>query len=196
VKNSPFTDVKLETARVLLRPFEERDWPAFAEIASKDAVLEFLPANDRMTRDQLQNVFAWLRECYNRNTVDRIEKFTLPVILKQTGEVVGWCGLGPLEYDESQIEVYFVIDPEQWGKGLATEAAAALLEYAFEVLRLGRVVAVADPRNGASIRVLRKLGMKEEGVVQDLPAEHRDYEGHLWYSMTAETWSVTAKTLH
>jgi [ribosomal protein S5]-alanine N-acetyltransferase len=194
VRANPFSSARIETPRLLLRPFEEGDWSAFEEIASQEAVLEFLPPGDRMTREELRSVFAWLLECYRTNTVDHIRKFTLPVVLKQGGEVVGWCGLGPLEFDDSELELYFVVGQAHWGKGFATEAARALLGYAFGVLGLRRVAAVADPRNHASIRVLEKLGMSEGEAVRGLAAHHRDYEGHARYSMSAEDWSVTAKT--
>ena len=178
----------------MLRPFQGGDWPAFESIANQEAVLKFLPASDRMSRDELRDVFVWLLKCYETNTVDHIRKFTLPIVLKQTMEVIGWCGLGPLEFAECEIELYFVVGQDHWGRGLATEAGRALLGYAFEDLGLKRVVAVVDPRNRASIRVVHKLGMIEEGVVRGLPAEYHHYEGHARFSMSPEGWTVTGKT--
>jgi ribosomal-protein-alanine N-acetyltransferase len=144
-------------------------------------------------RLQLAVTFAWLLECYETNTLDRIRNFTLGVILKQTSEIVGWCGLGPLEYDESETEIFFVIANKHWGRGLATEAARALLGYAFDVLALRRVVTVADPLNQASTRVIGKLRMKPEGAVQGLGMAHCDYEGHVRYSMEASDWAELAR---
>lgn len=111
-----------------------------------------------------------------------------PIVLKETGEVAGWCGLGPLEYDASETEIFFVVAREHWGTGLATEAAAALLGYAFGTLGLTRVVAVADPGNAASLAVIRKLGMRPEGAVRGLPADQAAYEGHLTYAIGATDW--------
>ena len=192
MKANPFSSARIETPQLLLRPFVRKDFPAFAAIATQREVLEFLPSTDRMTLEELEEVFAWLIECYNTNTNNRIRKFTLALTLKESGDVVGWCGLGPLEYDESQIELYFVIGRDHWGKGIATESSRALLEYAFGVLGLVRVVAVADPRNRAAIRVLQKIGMREEGVVRGLPTAHRDYGGHMRYSIRADDWSGIA----
>jgi ribosomal-protein-alanine N-acetyltransferase len=194
MSGNPFAGARIETSRVLLRPFEEADSSAFAAIASQDEVLEFLPSADRMTPGQLRGVFEWLLECYETNTLERIHKFTLPVVLKRTGEIVGWCGLGPLEFDQSEMELYFVISPEHWGEGLATEAAGALLSYAFDALGLPRVVAVVDPANHASVHVIRKLGMVPEGTVQGLGAAHQDYEGYSKYSVNAGNLPETAKT--
>jgi ribosomal-protein-alanine N-acetyltransferase len=185
MKNGLFSDAMIETPRVFLRPFNGGDLSAFMRIASQEEILEHLPSSDRMTPEQLEEVFGWLIRCYETNTCERIEKFTLPIVLKDTGEIVGWCGLGPLEFDPSQIEIYFVIACEYWGMGLATEAAGALLDYAFNRLGLQRVVAVANPANHASIRVTQKIGMRREGPVRGLGATHRDYEGYLLYSLEA-----------
>jgi ribosomal-protein-alanine N-acetyltransferase len=188
-----FADVHIETDRLLLRPFTMRDLEAFRTIASQEAILEFLPRSDRMTAEQMKAVLAWLIECYDVNTPERIVKFTLPVVLRDSAEVVGWCGLGPLELDESETELYFVISTEHWGKGFATEAAGALLKYALGTLGVPRVVAVVDPRNGASIRVIEKLGMRRERVVRGLSTEHSDYEEHVLYSIHATDLASTGK---
>lgn len=185
-----FVSAHIETRRMLLRPFKNRDLSAFIDIASEEEVLAFLPSTDRMTREQLTEVFVWLRECYESNTIGTIRKFTLAVALKRTGKIIGWCGLGPLEYNEFEIEFYFVISHRHWGRGFATEAARALLGYALGVLGIQALVAVVHPSNRASIRVIEKLGMRPEGVVHDLPAAHHDYEGHARYSLDAGDWPV------
>jgi ribosomal-protein-alanine N-acetyltransferase len=185
MKDNLFANVLIETPRVLLRPFNKGDLSAFIRIASQKEVLEFLPSSDRMTPEKLEEVLRWLIQCYETNTCERIEKFTLPVVLKDTDEIVGWCGLGPLEFDASQTEIYFVISYEYWGMGLATESARALLGYAFNKLGIRRVVAVANPANCASIRVIHKLGMRREATIEGLGAAHRDYDGYVLYSLEA-----------
>jgi ribosomal-protein-alanine N-acetyltransferase len=185
MKANVFADALIETPRVLLRPFNRGDLPDFIRIASQEEVLKFLPGSDRMTPEELEDVFGWLLRCYETNTCERIEKYTLPIVLKDTGEIVGWCGLGPLQFDGSQIEIYFVISSEYWGMGLATEAACALLAYAFDRLGLQRVVAVVNPANRASIRVIHKLGMRREATIEGLGAAHREYENYVLYSLEA-----------
>jgi ribosomal-protein-alanine N-acetyltransferase len=185
MKNNLFANALIETPRALLRPFDKGDLSAFIRIASQEEVLEFLPSSDRMTPEQLEEVLGWLIQCYETNTCERIEKFTLAIVLKNTDEIAGWCGLGPLEFDASQIEIYFVISHEYWGIGLATESAGALLGYAFDKLGIQRVVAVADPANCASIRVIHKLGMRREATIRGLGATHRDYHGYVQYSLEA-----------
>ncbi len=73
----------------------------------------------------------------------------------------GECGLRIL-FGCGDIELHYVLARNHWGKGLATEAAAAALRHGFEKLALDRVVAFALPTNAPSFRVMEKLGMAFE----------------------------------
>ncbi len=86
---------------------------------------------------------------------------------KDTPGFIGCCGLFPLE-DSGMIELGYRFVRRVWGRGVATEVAAAALDYGFRHLKLDRIVAVTDPRNLASQRVLQKIGLSAAGV-------HRHY---------------------
>lgn len=75
---------------------------------------------------------------------------------------IGWCGLFPLE-DSGLIEIGYRFVRGAWGRGLATEAAAAALDHGFRNLELDPIVAVSDPGNAASHNVLRKIGLRAAG---------------------------------
>ena len=86
-----------------------------------------------------------------------------PVIEKATGKVVGHCGLLDKEVEgRAEVELVYVFDPPAWGKGYATEVAAALRDYARSVLHLQRIISLIEPENEASERVARKIGMQLE----------------------------------
>lgn len=86
-------------------------------------------------------------------------------VLRESGAVIGFCGLKLLpELDEVDVGYRFL--PEYWGQGLATEACRASLAYGFDVLGLTRIIALVLPVNGASIRVLEKVGMRPEGTME------------------------------
>ncbi len=72
--------------------------------------------------------------------------------------MIGFCGFDHL-WGGAEIEIGYWLAPEYWGKGLATEAAQAVMQYGKERLGLQQIVAVAQPANRASIRVMEKLGM-------------------------------------
>ena len=81
---------------------------------------------------------------------------------RQEPGFLGWCGLFPLE-DSGQIELGYRYARSTWGQGVATEAAQAVLERGFRTLGFNPIVAVTHPANGASQRVLEKLGFRSEG---------------------------------
>src|SRR5205823_10738173 len=80
---------------------------------------------------------------------------------KPTGEVIGFAGLKYLD-DVNEVDLGYRFFKEHWGKGLATEASKPVVAYGFEVLRLHRIVGIADIENKASIRVLEKVGFRFE----------------------------------
>jgi ribosomal-protein-alanine N-acetyltransferase len=81
------------------------------------------------------------------------------VVCKENNQLIGDGGLRFLG-DTPEVEVGYVLAKAYWGKGLATEIAAASLKYGFEVLQLKKIVAVADTENIASRRVMEKVGMQ------------------------------------
>ena len=87
------------------------------------------------------------------------------LILKQEGRLVGFCGLQPLD-DLPGVEVGWWLAQDQWGQGLATEAARVAVRDGFERIGLARIVSIAQPQNRASIRVMERLGMRYEGDVK------------------------------
>lgn len=85
------------------------------------------------------------------------------VELKDSGQFIGQCGLLPIP-DTEIIEIGYSYGKIAWGKGIGTEAASATLRYGFETVGLERILAVADPENTPSRRIMEKLGMVFEEV--------------------------------
>jgi [ribosomal protein S5]-alanine N-acetyltransferase len=81
-----------------------------------------------------------------------------------SGAVIGDCGLILFAHRGPEIELGYRLAKPYWGKGYATEAAAAWVAHGFEELGLPRIVAVTHPENAASQRVLEKVGMRFEGM--------------------------------
>jgi ribosomal-protein-alanine N-acetyltransferase len=149
----------LDTPRLLLRTWTRADEEAARAIYGNAEVMRFLGnglpvTNPAEVRDRL----------IRRMDHQRRHGFTLwAVEEKATGHVVGACGLKLLEDVGPEVEVGYHFAREAWGKGYATEAAAACLRLGFDRLRLARIVGVVDPANFASQRVLEKIGLIYEG---------------------------------
>lgn len=85
------------------------------------------------------------------------------LIERDTGRVIGQGGLVPIEFKGPEVELGYRLGRAHWGKGYASEIAKASAEYGFESLGIEKLVAVTDPENLASRRVLIKTGFVEEG---------------------------------
>lgn len=158
------------------------DVSEFHEIITQEEVVRYL-AEGLISLEELRKILEWLIDCYDRNSPQSIIKFTLAVTDKKTNKIIGWCGLGPLQFSPSEIELYYGLSVDHWGRGLATEAAKALLDYGFYTIGLDTIVAVVKPDNLASKKVIEKLGMRYRKVAENLPPESEFYEGMLYYSL-------------
>jgi ribosomal-protein-alanine N-acetyltransferase len=148
----------LETDRLLLRTEEPGDEAVFCAMYRDPEVMRFL---GRGVPDQTPEE--------TRQRLDRLlghhdrHGFGLWVVVeKATGAVLGVCGLKYLD-GGPEIEVGYHLARAAWGKGYATEAAAACLRHGFERLRFDRIVGVVREANRASRRVLEKIGLRYEG---------------------------------
>lgn len=156
----------IETNRLLLRPLTLADLPWFLRVRPQEEVSRYLGTSARQTPEFIEERLRAYLECYRQHGFGMAA-----AVEKSGGELIGWGGLQPLEYGwngeraanaEKEIEVGYGFDTPHWGKGYATEVAAAWLRYGFDEIKLARIVAVASPENKSSWHVMEKLGMKYE----------------------------------
>ena len=145
----------IETARLLLRPFQADDIAAYAAIRAKPEVNRYLAGGEARAAE------AWA-------VAERaIALFTAPdqrplpwaVMEKASGRLIGHLGLRRLEELDGAVELLYTLDSAVWGMGYATEGARVALDYGFDVLKLDRIIGLAMAENKASRNVLEKLGM-------------------------------------
>ena len=139
-----------------MRPPTRDDLPALVRLRSDEEVSRYLGGPAMAQPEVLDRRLDFYISCHERYG------FAMgPLLGKSGGEMIGWGGLQPLE-ETGEIEVGYSFARAHWGRGLATETAAAWLRYGFERAGLARIVAVAAPANTASRHVMEKLGMKYE----------------------------------
>jgi [ribosomal protein S5]-alanine N-acetyltransferase len=149
---------QLETERLWLCPWETSDIAAARTVFTDPEVMRYINGGVPRSDDEI-------RESISRQQNHlRSNGFCLwKLLLKPDGRFIGDCGLQPLELDgASEIEIGWRLAKDQWGRGLATEAALVALHHAVEYARLQRVIAIAMPQNRASRRIMEKLGMHFE----------------------------------
>ncbi|MDQ3982203.1 MAG: GNAT family N-acetyltransferase [Actinomycetota bacterium] len=153
----------IETARLLIRLPKDEDAEPYLAIHSDPEVTRWLSGKAQSVEDELERITR-------RRELQRQDGFTMwTVEEKESREVVGLAGLFAVEGKGPDIEVAYHFRKDRWGRGYATEAARACLDYGFDVVRLERIVGLVVPENRASARVLEKCGMRLVG-----PARHYD----------------------
>lgn len=150
-------EIILETQRLYLREMTENDYPALCKILQDKEVMY---AYEHAFSDE--EARAWLN-----NQFRRYEKYGFglwAVILKETDEMIGQCGLTMQEVNENEVlEVGYLFMKAFWHKGYATEAATACKEYAFEVLKAEKVYSIIRDNNIPSQNVAKRNGMVKSG---------------------------------
>jgi ribosomal-protein-alanine N-acetyltransferase len=146
---------RIETHRLAIRPFEVKDYPAFHSFMKHpDATRFLLFSADQKTEAGILNLFEQTIASYKSSE----PIFSLTIADRKTDEFIGSAGMAP-DYEGTGIQMYWAISPGLWGKGLASEAARALIRYGFETLGMESIRAYMHPNNLASIRVAEKAGM-------------------------------------
>ena len=148
---------ELRTARLLLRPCREEDLAALHALWTDPEVRRHLWDDEVISRERARQVVAKSEESF------RALGYGLwSVFLAAEPGLAGFAGLRPIEGSD-EIEILYGLHPRFWGRGLATEAAGALLGRAFALGLARRIWARADAPNAASFGVMRRLGMKPSG---------------------------------
>ena len=155
----------IATPRLLLRPWRDCDLPAYAALNADPRVMEFFPAP--FTREQSDASAARIRAHFERHGFGK-----WAVEVPGVAPFIGAVGLAIPDYDlpfNPCVEIGWRLAAEHWGRGYATEAARAALDYGFRVAGLGEIVSFTVPSNARSRAVMERLGMKRS------PAEDFDH---------------------
>lgn len=144
------------TQRLILREMTGADLDDLAALLGDEYVMRYYPRPK--TRSEAQDWINWNQGLY------RDHGFGLwTVVLRETGEFAGDCGLTVQRVDDvDEIEVGYHVRADLQGNGYATEAASAARDFARDRLGLHRLIAIIDPANVPSRNVARKIGLKPE----------------------------------
>lgn len=143
----------LHTPQLILRPLETSDAPSLHRIYPMEGVLSYFPSTVPPPLEKVERWIAGQEKHWQEHGYGN-----WGIVPHGATEIIGWAGLQFLpELDET--EVGFLLSPEHWGRGYATEAALAALRFGFERTRLNHIIALVHPENRASQRVIQKYGM-------------------------------------
>jgi RimJ/RimL family protein N-acetyltransferase len=172
-----------------LRAFEPEDHAALLALHEREDVTRYLPFDARdaeAVREVLARKMAATRLDQEGGALE------LAAILPEDGRLVGDVSLFHRSTTHRAAEVGYVFDPGFHGRGLATEATAALLEIAFDHVGYHRVYGRLDARNRASARVLEKLGMRREAHLVENEWLKGEWTDEVIYAVLDREW-LTAR---
>ena len=158
----PSSIPELETKRLRLRAPVPGDAAALLAVLGDPEVTRY---HNVPTLTSLVEAQGLLERLEQRQAARETIRWAIELV--DTGEMIGTVGLLRFDFEHRHAEVGYEIARRWWGRGLAPEAAAAVVRYGFSVLGLHRIEAGVLPGNDASVRVLQKVGFREEGTRRD-----------------------------
>ena len=175
-------DWPLETERLVLRPYNDGDLENLHALYSRPEVARWLyyePSTLERSREKLVRKVAGseLSEDHGLSAAAELRDGTY------VGDAVLFYG----SVEHKTVEVGFSFDPRQQGNGYATEAARALVDWAFSQ-GLHRVIGRLEARNTASARVLEKLGMRREALLVENEWVKGEWQSELVYAILEHEW--------
>lgn len=161
----------IETERLLLRDFVEEDWDAVNVMLSNPETTRYMHFSAWL-QEQRHEWFMW---CLANNQMLPLDNYNWAIVLKATGTMIGWFGIGSAEHPvvENARSFGYLLVREMWGRGYMTEALGTLVVYEFDTLRTPYIQATCETANPASARVMEKVGMQRLKTVSDM-----DFEGN------------------
>ena len=152
---------ELNTQRLHLRRMEVSDSHRLFKIWSDPDVTKFMNISSFTHEAQAKEMIELLE-----NLAKASEAIRFSMIELKSNEIIGTCGFNSIDFENAKAEIGYDIAKAYWGIGYAPEGICALLNYAFETLKLNRIEAKVEPANVNSIRVLQKLNFTFEGTLR------------------------------
>ena len=180
---------RITTPRVVLRWISEDDIDGLYEVFSDPQVMRYWssgPLENREAAAALQREIAAGNE---NNTM-----FKWGLALRDSDRVIGTTTLFNLSLENGRAELGYAMGRAHWGKGFMNEALHALLSHGFDVMNLRRVEADVDPRNGASIRTLERLGFQREGFLRERWHVNGEIQDAIFYGLLRREWALHKKS--
>ena len=169
----------LETARLILRPYNERDIPELLPlIGSREVAATTLRIPHPYTEQDARNFLI---------SIQGEDEVRLAITLRADGRLIGGAGLR-LNSPHRHAELGYWLGVPYWGKGYATEAARAMLRYGFEKLDLHRIFATHFKSNPASGNILKKIGMRYEGCQRGHALKWGQFVDSEMYGILRHEW--------
>ncbi|GIN84175.1 ribosomal-protein-serine acetyltransferase [Heyndrickxia sporothermodurans] len=179
-----FDLVFAKTNRIILRRFNHNDTKSFYLYRSNPEIAKF----QSWENYQYHDAENFVNEQMKHNPNQPGTWFQFAIALSENNQLIGDCALHTLLIEPRIVEIGFTLSPSHQGKGYATEAVRALLDYLFFTLKKHKIIAFSDVRNNRSIAVLERLGMRREGHLLQNYMSKGQWVDEYQYSILKSEW--------
>lgn len=172
----------LSNNRLFLREFTDNDWINVHKYASQDIVCKYQPWGPNTEEESR----SFVNQVIKDSTEEPRKRFAFAIVLNTN--MIGAGELNIRDFTNKIGELGYIINPDSWGKGIATDVAKLLIGFGFEELKLHRIYATCDPRNIGSSKVLMKVGMTREGRIRQNILMKDGWRDSLLFSILEQEW--------
>lgn len=173
----------ITTPRVVLRWISENDIDSLFEVFSDPKVMRYWSSGPLANREAAAGMHREIAEGNHNNTM-----FKWGLALRESDKIIGTATLFNLSLSNGRAEIGYAMGSAHWGKGFMNEALRALVAHAFQQMNLRRLEADVDPRNGASIRTLERLGFQREGFLRERWHVEGEIQDAFFYGLLRHEW--------
>ncbi|WP_280771706.1 GNAT family N-acetyltransferase [Salipaludibacillus daqingensis] len=177
-----YIKVSLSNERLSLREFTKDDWKDVHRYASKDIVCQYQPWGPNTENDSKSFVNMVIKDA----TEEPRTRFVFAIIYKEN--MIGAGEFNIRDFTNRVGEIAYIVNPDYWRKGIATDVAKLLIDFGFKELKLHRIYATCDPRNIGSSKILEKIGMIKEGRIREDLLVKDGWRDSLLYSVLEHEW--------
>jgi ribosomal-protein-alanine N-acetyltransferase len=177
--------MELLTPRITLREFRESDFALFRELEAYPETYRFESAHPDTAQTR-----AYLEKAQSDVLQTPRTRYRFAVSIRPADEVRGRVTLSLMNAFIREWEIGWAIHPDEWGKGFAVESSRRLLDFAFSDLCAHRVVAFSHAQNTASLRVMKKLGMQQDGHLRETRLWRGSWSDEVIFSILEREWLV------
>lgn len=177
--------MQLTTDRLILRELRLSDFEALCAIESDPALFRYEPGpyTPEQTRSRLETTIEWAGDLPRK-------RYKFGITVKPDDRVIGRISLSEISTESREWEIGWTVARQEWGKGYASEAAKAVLHFAFTGLKVHRVIAFCHAENAASTRVMEKLGMRREAYLRETRWLNGQWYDELLYAILDKEYAA------
>ena len=173
----------IQTSRLIIRRLTSADAPSFFAVFSNAEVMRYWGSPALTDAVQAEQKIASILAHYEAGDL-----YQFAIVRKSDGQMIGTCTLHQIHVQNRRAEVGYVLGRPYWGNGFMNEAVRALIDYAFDKMKLHRLEADIDPRNEASAKSLERLGFQREGYLRERWIVGEEVSDSALYGLLAREW--------